>query len=87
VPAGKKPADALQTAVQSRLESRGFVFWQAWLLRPCRHKSRLRAELERQDEEFKQLLEWVLGDSDALTTLQRTVRPELKVQHEPADAA
>jgi len=33
---------------------------------------RLRAELERQDEEFKQLLAWVNGDSDALTTLQRT---------------
>jgi hypothetical protein len=33
---------------------------------------RLRALLERQDEEFKRLLEWVNGDADALTTLQRT---------------
>ena len=33
---------------------------------------RLRAELERQDEELKQLLAWINGDSDALTTLQRT---------------
>jgi hypothetical protein len=33
---------------------------------------RLRAQLERQDEELKQLLAWVNGDSDALTTLQRT---------------
>jgi hypothetical protein len=32
---------------------------------------RLRAELERRDEEFKQLLAWVNGDSDALVTLQR----------------
>ena len=33
---------------------------------------RLRAELERKDEELTQLLAWVNGDSDALTTLQRT---------------
>ena len=32
---------------------------------------RLRAELERQGEELTQLLAWVNGDSDALTTLQR----------------
>jgi len=29
-------------------------------------------ELERQEEEFKRLLAWVNGDSDALTVLQRT---------------
>ena len=34
--------------------------------------ARLRAELERQEEEFKRLLAWVNGDSDALTVLQRT---------------
>ena len=33
---------------------------------------RLRAELERKDEELTQLLAWVNGDSDALTVLQRT---------------
>jgi hypothetical protein len=33
---------------------------------------RLRAVVERQDEELKQLLAWIDGDSDALTTLQRT---------------
>ena len=33
---------------------------------------RLRARLERQDEELKQLLAWIDGDSDALVTLQRT---------------
>src|SRR5262249_5905507 len=33
---------------------------------------RLRAVNERQDEELKQLLEWINGDSDALTTLPRT---------------
>jgi hypothetical protein len=33
---------------------------------------RLRAELERRDDELKLLLEWINGDADALTTLQRT---------------
>jgi hypothetical protein len=33
---------------------------------------RLRAELERRDEELTQLLAWINGDSDALVTLQRT---------------
>jgi chorismate mutase len=33
---------------------------------------RLRAELERRDEELVQLLAWINGDSDALTVLQRT---------------
>ena len=33
---------------------------------------RLRAELERQDDELNRLLEWINGDSDALTVLQRT---------------
>jgi hypothetical protein len=33
---------------------------------------RLRAELERRDEELTQLLAWIDGDSDALVTLQRT---------------
>jgi hypothetical protein len=33
---------------------------------------RLRAELERRDDELNRLLEWVNGDSDALTVLQRT---------------
>ena len=33
---------------------------------------RLRAELERRDEELTQLLAWINGDSDALTVLQRT---------------
>jgi hypothetical protein len=32
---------------------------------------RLRAELERRDDELNRLLEWVNGDSDALTVLQR----------------
>ena len=32
---------------------------------------RLRAELDRRDEELTQLLAWVNGDSDALSTLQR----------------
>ena len=32
----------------------------------------LRAQVERQDEELTQLLAWINGDSDALTTLQRT---------------
>jgi hypothetical protein len=32
---------------------------------------RLRAVVERQDEELKQLLAWIDGDSDALVTLQR----------------
>ena len=32
---------------------------------------RLRAELERRDEELTQLLAWINGDSDALVTLQR----------------
>ena len=34
--------------------------------------ARLRAELERKDEELTQLLAWINGDSDALTVLQRT---------------
>src|SRR6516164_267378 len=34
--------------------------------------ARLRAELERRDEELVQLLAWINGDSDALTVLQRT---------------
>jgi septal ring factor EnvC (AmiA/AmiB activator) len=34
--------------------------------------ARLRAELERREEELKQLLAWINGDSDALTVLQRT---------------
>jgi hypothetical protein len=33
---------------------------------------RLRAELERRDDELNRLLEWINGDSDALTVLQRT---------------
>jgi hypothetical protein len=33
--------------------------------------ARLRAELERRDEELTQLLAWINGDSDALVTLQR----------------
>ena len=33
---------------------------------------RLRAELQRKDEELTQLLAWIDGDSDALVTLQRT---------------
>ena len=33
---------------------------------------RLRAELERRDEELAQLLAWIDGDSDALVVLQRT---------------
>jgi len=33
---------------------------------------RLRALLERRDEELKILLEWINTDSDALTVLQRT---------------
>jgi hypothetical protein len=33
---------------------------------------RLRALLQRQGEELTQLLAWINGDSDALTTLQRT---------------
>src|SRR6516165_3215265 len=33
---------------------------------------RLRALLERRDEELTQLLAWVNGDSDSLTVLQRT---------------
>jgi hypothetical protein len=33
---------------------------------------RLRTVVERQDEELKQLLAWIGGDSDALVTLQRT---------------
>ena len=37
---------------------------------------RLRAELERRDEELVQLLAWINGDSDALTVLQRTYRPQ-----------
>ena len=32
---------------------------------------RLRAELERRNEELTQLLAWIDGDSDALVTLQR----------------
>ena len=34
--------------------------------------ARLRAELERRDEELTQLLAWINGDSDALVVLQRT---------------
>jgi hypothetical protein len=34
--------------------------------------ARLRAELERRNEELTQLLAWINGDSDALTILQRT---------------
>jgi len=34
--------------------------------------ARLRAELERKDEELTQLLAWIGGDSDALVVLQRT---------------
>ena len=34
--------------------------------------ARLRAVVERQHEELKQLLAWIDGDSDALTILQRT---------------
>jgi hypothetical protein len=34
--------------------------------------ARLRAELERKDEELTQLLAWIDGDSDALVVLQRT---------------
>jgi len=34
--------------------------------------ARLRAELERKDEELTQLLAWINGDSDALVVLQRT---------------
>jgi hypothetical protein len=33
---------------------------------------RLRAELQRKDEELTQLLAWIDGDSDALVVLQRT---------------
>ena len=33
--------------------------------------ARLRADLERKDEELTQLLAWINGDSDALVTLQR----------------
>jgi chromosome segregation ATPase len=33
--------------------------------------ARLRAELERRDKELTQLLDWINGDSDSLTTLQR----------------
>ena len=33
---------------------------------------RLRAELERRDEEVKQLIAWIDGDADALACLQRT---------------
>jgi hypothetical protein len=33
---------------------------------------RLRAEIERRDDELKQLLAWINGDADALTTLQLT---------------
>ena len=32
---------------------------------------RLRAIIERQDEELRQLLAWIDGDTDALVTLQR----------------
>ena len=42
---------------------------------------RLRAELERRDDELKQLIEWINGDADALATLQRTYmdpRPRLR---------
>jgi hypothetical protein len=34
--------------------------------------ARLRAVVERQDEELKQLLAWIDGDSDSLVVLQRT---------------
>ena len=34
--------------------------------------ARLRAELERRDEELTQLLAWINGDSDALVVLQQT---------------
>jgi hypothetical protein len=34
--------------------------------------NRLRAVIERQDEELRQLLTWIDGDSDALVVLQRT---------------
>ena len=34
--------------------------------------ARLRAVVERQNEELKQLLAWIDGDSDALVVLQRT---------------
>ena len=34
--------------------------------------ARLRAVVERQDEELTQLLAWIDGDSDALVVLQRT---------------
>jgi len=34
--------------------------------------ARLRGVVERQDEELKQLLAWIDGDSDALVVLQRT---------------
>ena len=34
--------------------------------------ARLRAELERRNEELTQLLAWINGDSDALVVLQRT---------------
>src|SRR5215467_454007 len=34
--------------------------------------ARLRAELERKDEELTQLPAWIDGDSDALVVLQRT---------------
>ena len=34
--------------------------------------ARLRAVVERQDEELKHLLAWIDGDSDALVVLQRT---------------
>jgi hypothetical protein len=33
---------------------------------------RLRAELERRDDELKRLVEWINGDADALTVLQLT---------------
>jgi hypothetical protein len=39
---------------------------------PAREIDRLRALLERRDEELTQLLAWVNGDSDSLTVLQRT---------------
>jgi hypothetical protein len=42
-----------------------------WLSGQRTEIARLRAELERRDEELKQLLAWVNGDSDALVTLQR----------------
>ena len=34
--------------------------------------ARLRAELERRNEELTQLLAWISGDSDALVVLERT---------------